>query len=499
MLATMKMTPERKAIDKIYKRRDRYDIPDWQREKVWKRPAKQQLIDSILRSWKLPKFYFIKTGSDSYLVEDGQQRLTAIYEFFSNELPLSDVSAAEFGARYYRELSSSRSDSFDDFEIDFDVIEDASEEELKVFFQRLQAGAPLNTSEKLNAVHSNLRDFCKQKVKDDFFTQKISVPDTRFAHFDILAKVMTIEIEGLDAGLRLEDVKLVFEHQAAFSRTSAAAKRLNAVLTILNKSFSSQAETLKTRTIVQSILTLTCRMISSGKMAGREAELGSFITQFLKELSREVELGQAASDSDYLNFQSSVNANVRTGVRLRQEIMLRKLFKLAPKLASIFDPSVITEAGILTRIKTVADSIGNLVAQINERYAAKHGVDLFKPTNKTVPAQNRLRQQTNDLSSYKTLVDDLYFLFWEGPGSKLQEAWPVSFLDVRDLRTYLRHDVDHGDKSKIRAKKKKSAETFIKYGGTGTPETMEPGLLSVVQANLLGAVEGDLRALLHLA
>ena len=40
MLLTMKMAPERRAIDKIYKRRDRYDIPDWQREKVWKRPGK---------------------------------------------------------------------------------------------------------------------------------------------------------------------------------------------------------------------------------------------------------------------------------------------------------------------------------------------------------------------------------------------------------------------------------------------------------------------------
>jgi hypothetical protein len=28
----MKMTAERRALDKIYRRRDRYDIPDWQRE-----------------------------------------------------------------------------------------------------------------------------------------------------------------------------------------------------------------------------------------------------------------------------------------------------------------------------------------------------------------------------------------------------------------------------------------------------------------------------------
>ncbi len=30
----MKMTAERRALDKIFRRRDRYDIPDWQREEV---------------------------------------------------------------------------------------------------------------------------------------------------------------------------------------------------------------------------------------------------------------------------------------------------------------------------------------------------------------------------------------------------------------------------------------------------------------------------------
>ena len=77
----MKMTSAKRALDKIYKRRDRYEIPDWQREEVWNKTKKQQLIDSILRGWKLPKFYFVKLEGDQYEVVDGQQRLTAIFEF----------------------------------------------------------------------------------------------------------------------------------------------------------------------------------------------------------------------------------------------------------------------------------------------------------------------------------------------------------------------------------------------------------------------------------
>jgi uncharacterized protein with ParB-like and HNH nuclease domain len=61
----MKMTSPKRALDKIYKRRNRYEIPEWQREKVWEKGKKQKLIDSILRGWKLPKFYFLKTGLES--------------------------------------------------------------------------------------------------------------------------------------------------------------------------------------------------------------------------------------------------------------------------------------------------------------------------------------------------------------------------------------------------------------------------------------------------
>jgi len=33
----MRITAQKRAIDKIYKRRDRYDIPEWQRDLVWDR------------------------------------------------------------------------------------------------------------------------------------------------------------------------------------------------------------------------------------------------------------------------------------------------------------------------------------------------------------------------------------------------------------------------------------------------------------------------------
>jgi uncharacterized protein with ParB-like and HNH nuclease domain len=88
----MEMKTGTRVIDKIYKRRDRYEIPEWQREVVWGDSKKQNLIDTILRGWKLPKFYFLRIteNPEGYEVVDGQQRLSAIYEFSDNELLLSE-------------------------------------------------------------------------------------------------------------------------------------------------------------------------------------------------------------------------------------------------------------------------------------------------------------------------------------------------------------------------------------------------------------------------
>lgn len=492
----MKMTAEKRAIDKVFRRRDRYDIPDWQREEVWGRDRKENLIDSILRGWKLPKFYFVKASGDNYLVEDGQQRLAAIWEFFSNDLPLSKDSAKEFGGRLYKDLPREVTDTFDDFEIEYDLIEDATDEQLKEFFQRLQQGMPLTSSEKLNAVHSKLRDFCSSTSKHSFFKQTVAIPNTRYAHFDILAKVATVEIEGLDAALRFDDIEQVFLSQAAFASTSAVAKRVKSALDFLQKAFKNKGSSLRTRTIVQSLITLTCKLVDTGRSRGLEAQLRKFFETFIAELAEQVEMGQAATDSDYVTFQRSVNANVRGGARTRQEIMLRKLFRIAPDLADVFDPSVIAQSGVSGHIAAVADMIVQQIDQLNKKHAATAGEDLFKATNKTTQAMLRIRKPVRDLNEYEAFIDDLYFLFRESVGTRLNGNWPSSFAHVNDLRTDLRHDVDHGDAGKIRAKRRKAGATFKLYAGAGTPDTIEPVKFPLIQSNILGAIEGDLRTLL---
>lgn len=491
----MKMQPQSRALDKLYKRRDRYDIPDWQRGRVWNTAKQQQLIDTILRGWRLPKFYFVKVGNEQFEVVDGQQRLNAIFRFFDNELPLTEESAALFGGQYYRDLTSEFSDAFDDFEIDYDEISDTAEPTLKEFFQRLQKGLPLTSSERLNAEHSKLRDYCKTLAKHKFFTTSIAVPDTRFAHLDIISKVITIEMEGLNAGLRYDDIKPVFEANSNFSTTSALAKRVRLALDFLAVAFPAKDASLKNRTIVQSVLTLACRLVGTGQAKNLEVEFAQFIRTFMAKLSHQIDLGQAATDLDLLRFQKSVNANVKAGAKTRHEILLRRAFQHHPKLANAFSPDMLKESGISAKISEIADSIIHHTHRLNTAHSAIHGKDLFKATNKTAHAHAAIRKPVSSLSDYRDFIAHLYFLFWEAPGDRLGEQPPQSFADVNALRTDLEHDVDHGKTSKVKSKRVKIGATFRKFGGISSPEALDPNRFIVIQANILAALEQDLAAL----
>lgn len=494
----MEMRAEKRALDKIYKRRDRYDFPDWQREGVWDEPRRQLLIDSILRGWKLPKFYFLRvkaTGSE-YEVVDGQQRLTAIFDFLDNELSLSAETAAWAGATKYEDLPDGLSDAFDDFEIEYDEITDAKEEEFKEFFQRLQNGLPLTSSEKLNSVPSKLRDYCKTLSNHAFFKTRVLYSAKRYANFDVVSKVAALELDGLDTGLRFDDVKAIFEANAKFANTSATAKRLKTALDYVLAATPAGAKLYRNRTITQSILTLACQLIEMDAAQGKESVFGAFAAHFIQGLAKEVEKGHDATDVDFITFQKSINANVKSGARTRHYVLIRKLIQFAPDFVESIDAATLSATSLDEEIATTGELVTALVEDVNSAYASTHGKDLFKATNKTVAALNGLSKPISDYGTYKQFVENGYFLFWEGTGERLKDAEPESFKDLNAMRTDIQHDVDHGKAGKVKAKKVALGESFKRYSGVTSPKAAAPQRFPVAQLGILKALRDDLLNLL---
>lgn len=494
----MKMEPRSIALDKIFKRRGRYDIPDWQRDEVWPLERKQLLIDSILNNWKLPKFYFAKTSSDpdEFDVVDGQQRLSAIWEFFEGKLPLSDEAAQKFGGYKYSELPFTVTDIFDDFEIQYDEITEATDDDIQKFFQRLQGGMMLTSAEKLNSAPSGLTKFARELSEHAFFQTKVATRDSRKAYFDIAFKALALETEGFEIRLRYEDLRKLADAHAGFSEKSGVAVRLMATLDYLNVVFSEKNTFLRNRSTIQSIITLASRIVATGRSEGTEETLLVFIDKFGTELARQNELGTHATDTSLLEYQRTLSANLRNGAQTRHNILLRKLLVSDPIWAELLSTQAITSGGISEDIDRLGRRVNSLVTSKNDEYSARNGIDLVKPTSKTVAALTELRDPVRDFNGFSKLIGDLYFIFHEGVGNRLEGKTPSSFEDIRMLRTGMQHDVDHGRARDVTKKRLKIGAAFSKYAtGAAAPAALTPDRFPIIQAALLQAIVDDLESL----
>ena len=164
---------------------------------------KQMLLDSVLRGYDLPKFY-LRTDNTrskySYEVVDGQQRLTAIWQFCDNKYPLGEESETlpqgDLSGKHHDDLDKNLQEDLGNFEMTFVIVESATDVEVRDLFKRLQEGVPLNPAEKRNAIASKMRDFCADLAQTHRVFPLTHLKNKRFAWDDLAALVTCIELNA---------------------------------------------------------------------------------------------------------------------------------------------------------------------------------------------------------------------------------------------------------------------------------------------------------------
>lgn len=167
-------------------------------------------------------------------------------------------------------------------------------------------------------IMGQLTDFARDLSEHNFLAEKIWIRDTRMAHFDTVSKVAAIEVDGIDTGLRYDDLRNTFEANSGFSPESNTGKKLKNTFDFLDRVFPEKNAILRNRSTIQPFATLASLIMTSGKSAGCEESLLRFFEHFVRELSRQVELGQRATDPDYIQFQGTLSANVKAGAKVRR-------------------------------------------------------------------------------------------------------------------------------------------------------------------------------------
>lgn len=124
-------------------------------------------------------------------------------------------------------------------------------------------------------------------------------------------------------------------------------------------------------------------------------------------------------------------------------------------------------AAVPQRISALGASIVELVCQINDTTNRNGDGNTFKPTNKNLRACKIITTHiAHDQLSFDNVIDYLFFFLYEGSGEakRLVELAGDSLLEpiwtLKHLRLSARHDVDHGQAGKVRAKHKKIGDAF---------------------------------------
>ena len=150
---------------------------EYQRAKVWSRPQQALLIDSILRGFDIPKIYVRKLPPGGVLifdVIDGKQRLTAIWRFLSDDFSLPKNSEVfpdlgNLSGKRWSQLPAAAQDVLQFASITVSALEDATDDNVRELFLRLQRGEPLRAAETRNAIAGPIRDFVVERMASHSF------------------------------------------------------------------------------------------------------------------------------------------------------------------------------------------------------------------------------------------------------------------------------------------------------------------------------------------
>jgi len=187
------ITEDKIHLKDFFEYREDYIIrPPYQRKSVWAVKKQQSLFDSLFRRFYVPRLVVreVRLSLDRTVREiiDGQQRITAVQEFFDNKfkLPasLTDIHP-DLANKYFSDLSTELRKFIDkELVINADIVKNIDDpknpEHQRVateIFWRLQQGEQLNFMEIAHAKLSSLsRNFIVKYSDDETFDYETYIP-----------------------------------------------------------------------------------------------------------------------------------------------------------------------------------------------------------------------------------------------------------------------------------------------------------------------------------
>lgn len=246
-----------------YRKRQLILDVDFQRKNVWDDKQKCELIESILMGLPLPIFYFKQQNNATYVVVDGKQRLSALFEYLNNAFALKGLKILGFlnGNRFEDltdELGIYQS-QLEDYQVYSHLILPPTPDKIlfDIFDRVNRGGTKLNKQEIRNALyHGKGLDMITEITKTSEFIAATRIEpgkDSRMKGSYLLTRFLAFY---LLFNKRLMKDKTLYEYNGDIDDL------IEVTLTQLNQTKDEKLKTLKTDTV--KYLKMAARVLGKG-------------------------------------------------------------------------------------------------------------------------------------------------------------------------------------------------------------------------------------------
>lgn len=299
--------------------RDVLKFPEYQRELVWNFSKRALLVDSMITGLIVPPVFLAKEGG-KLLVIDGGQRLQSMVGFARGEFTVQ----LDGIRTYYRDLPRELRARFDGYPLGVVTIQEATDDELRELFLRLQLGMPLTSGEKLNVIRGDVRKLVCA-VRDHPLLEATSLYKRRNLTFTLAAQIVVASAvrhrTGEFCGLQLPVLNRVIADNRGLGVDSDDGRRILSTMAALQHAFGPGAK--KINRMVDFISFYLFAEELNG--AANPSKLGAFLLDFVE--SRNLARSGQRVDNTELVFQyekaSHEARDTPRAIRLRHEILQR--------------------------------------------------------------------------------------------------------------------------------------------------------------------------------